>query len=323
MVEKENWKELEARQALETQLVTGEQLLAYTSGNVVGATAQPYHLGLTAERIILLPLKRGRPSGQASSLRREVIKSLTGSGWLQYRLRIKAPQDTLTLVCAGRWVKRTKDLVSRFVAAPPPPLASPAAAARLSLQQAQDFMNLGLLASAQQQFQEAVVATPALTADAAAAELQTQLTETRLALRVGAGFSFGNIGVALVIFALLALLGQTQSLAEIFNIPLIISLLIDFYIGINLWQGKAQWRGWALARAIFGLMLYGLIALSQSDWFSLITQAAFSGSFIILLTGKSARTRTWIAIGLYLLGYLGITFGFLLLSLIRRLINAS
>jgi hypothetical protein len=277
-------------------------------------------MGLTTDRLIMLPLKRGQPSGEPLSLLRETIKALTGSGWLQYRLQIKAPQDVLTVVCAGRWVKRAKDLVSRFEAAPPPPIASPAA--QRSLRQARDFMGLGLLASAQQQFQEAVTAAPALTTDPVAAELQTQLAETRLALRVGAGFSFGNIGVAVVIFSLLALLGQTQSIGEIFNVPLIFSLLIDFYIGLNLWQGKAQWRSWALLRAVLGLILYGFIALSQSDWFGLMTQAAFSGSYIILLTGKSARSRTWIAIGLYVFGYLGITFGFLLFSFLQGLLRA-
>ena len=322
MVENENRKEMEARQALEPHLAPGEQLLAYASGNVVGATSQPYYLGLTAERLLMLPLKRGKPSGEPLSLLREVIKSLTGSGWLQYRLQIKAPQDTLTVVCAGRWVKRAKDLVSRFAAAPPLPITGPATAAQRSLRQARDFMNLGLLASAQQQFKDAMTAAPSLATDSVAAELQAQLAETRLALRVGAGFCFGNIGVAVVIFALLALLSQTQSLAEVFNFSLIFSLLIDLYVGLNLWQGKAQWRGWALARAILGLLFYGFLALSQSDWIGLVTQIAFSGSFIILLTGKSARIRTWLAVGLYVFGYLGITFGLLLFSFIRGLLRA-
>ncbi len=52
MVENENRKEMEVRQALEPHLAPGEQLLAYASGNVAGATSQPYYLGLNNHDIV-------------------------------------------------------------------------------------------------------------------------------------------------------------------------------------------------------------------------------------------------------------------------------
>jgi hypothetical protein len=323
MNEKENKKEREARQALEARLDANEELLAYTNGNIAGLTARPHHVGLTAKRLILLPLKRGKPSGQVYSIRRESIKSQKWSGLLWPRLRIKLPEDNLDLSFRGRnWRKRAKELTNLATQTAPPTLADAATTSQHHLQQTRDFQGLGFVASARHELSEALRTDPALSTDPSVASLREQLAEARLALRVGAGFLFANIGVAILITALLAILGGGQAVGEFLDSTLIASLIFDLWIGISLWRGRTQWRPWAILRAALGFIIFGLEALAEGNFLGLIIQAAFSGSLILVLTGESKRSRTWVAIGIYVVGYLGLLVLSMLIAFVGGLIGA-
>ncbi len=57
--EKEN--ERQAREMLESALMPGERLQAYTSGAIaVVYFSKTYHIGLTMDRLILVPYKRDK-----------------------------------------------------------------------------------------------------------------------------------------------------------------------------------------------------------------------------------------------------------------------
>jgi len=71
----------------------------------------------------------------------------------------------------------------------------------------------------------------------------------------------------------------------------IIPIVIDLYLGINLLRGKRSARKWMLIRAVLGLLVWGIMAIFQQDYTSLIMQAGFCGAIIILLTGISTRNR--------------------------------
>jgi hypothetical protein len=51
--------------------------------------------------------------------------------------------------------------------------------------------------------------------------------------------------------------------------------------------------------------LFGVGALVRGDYFSLITQAAFSGSLILLLAGTPSKARTISAAAVFVVFYLG------------------
>lgn len=322
MTEIESRKERETRLALEVHLDADEELLAYTSGDITGLTARKHHFGLTAERLILLPLKRGAPSGQMYSIRRESVESLKWSGSLWPRLRIRLPKDNLDLrFRGGNWRRRARELTNAATQSSPLPLTYSTTTSQRQLQQTRDFQGLGFSASAQHELSKALEANPALSMDPSVVSLQGQLAEAGLALRVGAGFLFANIGVAILITALLAILGGEQAVSEFLDSGLIISLLADLWIGASLWRGRTQWRAAAIVRAALGFIVFGVFALAEGGCLGLIIQAAFSGSVILVLTGESKRSRTWAAIGIYAIGYLGLLGLYVLIGVVGALIG--
>ncbi len=322
MVEEESRKEREVRQALEARLDPGEELLAYTRGI-------SYHIGLTAKRLIYLPLKwwgwGGKPSGKVFSIRRESIKSLEWSG-LWARMRIGLPQDKMEIRFQGsRWKKRAKELVNLATQAALPPPADMITESQRHLQQARDFQGLGFMAPAQHELSEAIQIDPALSMDPSVASLRKQLVEARLALQVGSVFLFANIGLAILLAALVAIIGGGQAAGEFLMGEggcLAGSLIIDLIIGVSLWQGRPQYRRLAILRAVLGFIIFGVGALAKGGFLELITQAAFCGSIILVLTGRSNHTRTWVAIGIYAIGYLGLVTLQFLIAIVAGLVGA-
>ncbi len=75
----------------------------------------------------------------------------------------------------------------------------------------------------------------------------------------------------------------------------------------SLWRGRArQWETWAILRAVLGFIVFGLIVLVRGAILEFVMQAALCGSLVLVLTGESKRTRTWVAIGIYVIGYVGL-----------------
>ena len=84
-----------------------------------------------------------------------------------------------------------------------------------------------------------------------------------------------------------------------------IAPFVNLIIGANLWQVKQQWQKYTVWWAALGLVLFGGGALVTGDFFSLITQIAFSGSLILLLAGAPTKVRTISAVAIYLVLYVG------------------
>lgn len=295
----ENKKEIEARQQLEAQLEPGEELLAYSGGVIVGMiSTEPVYLGLTAERLILLRWRCRKQSGQVLSIWRENINSMRWSGAWD-RLKIKLPKGEFDIACGKRyWRKRAQGLVKAHTDVSIPQHDETTMNER-RLRQIETFQELGLVASAQ-----AVSGgiRPSFTSEEGSAIPSSEmLAERRLALRIGAGFLFVNVGVVILLSALVAMGGGS------FQPNLFISAIIDVIIGIYLWRGQArQWATWAIIRAVLGFVFFGIMSLIQGAFLDFLAQAAFCGSVILVLTGESKRGRTWASIGIYAVGYLGV-----------------
>jgi hypothetical protein len=84
----------------------------------------------------------------------------------------------------------------------------------------------------------------------------------------------------------------------------LISIAIDIGIGASLWRGRTRWKVWAIWRAALGLLIYGGQALGAGLFVEALLEAAFSGALLLVLTGRSTRTRTVIAGGIYAVGFL-------------------
>ena len=307
MVEKESNKEREAQQALKARLDTNEELLTYTRVNMTALIARRHYVGLTNKRLILIRIKGGKPSDQVFSIGREFFESLGWTTGLWPRLRIMLPKDKLDLSVSGKvWKKRGKELDILATTASYTPVAESYKVAERGLQQARDFLGLGFPASAQHVLTEALRARPALSMDPSVGSLQTELAERLLALRVGAGFLFAEVGLFLLFGALEGLLGGVEAIGEYLDYDLFIALMFNLWLGFGFWMGRTRWRGLAILRAILGILFIGLSAVPGVAYFDLISQVAWAGSLILVLTGKSRRSRTWIAVGIYIIGYLGI-----------------
>ena len=303
MSERESRQEVEARQALEAHLESSEELLAYVSGNLFSSTNQPYHIGLTQERLVLVRKKGGKASGEVYSIRRAAVKSVKWAS-LGPSLQVSLPMDKVDVRLRGRWRKRAKALARLFDADKLPAGVELTISAQEQLQQARDFQALGLLASSQGELDKALKRDSTLGTDPEVLALEEQLSEARLALRVGAGFLFVGAAINLCLTLVFALVGGVEAAAASF--AGLISYVIDIGIGIGLWQGRMRWRVWALLRAVLGFLFLGVSSIAQGDFVALILQAAFSGAVILVLTGESNRTRTMIAVGIYAVGYVAL-----------------
>lgn len=296
---KESKKEIDARQQLELQLEPGEELLAYTGGAITGIVKnEPIYLGLSADRLILLRLKRGKSTGQALSIYRENIISIKWSG-IWDRLKVKINKGEINIACGKSiWKKRVRDLLETHSVTPIPQYDGVTSNER-RLRQIKVYQELGFIASAQELNQGA---EPFSTNEMVSGILSKEmLAEKRLAFQVGAAFLFVNVGITILLFTLIIINGGSLLPNQL------IPIIIDTIIGINLCKGKAhQWANWAIIRVALGLVVFGISSLVQGSVLDFIEQAAFCGSIILVLSGESKRTKTWASIGIYLIGYIGV-----------------
>jgi hypothetical protein len=188
------------------------------------------------------------------------------------------------------------------------PIINTQAQARSYLDKAETYTKLGLRAQVQYELEQARRVDPyivqglryktLLEANAAQAK---KVDELKTPLRVGAGMLFVNalLGVIFLILILATGGGETLSSGDF------VAPIVNIIIGVNLWQIKVNWRKYTVWWAAIGLILFGLSALGGGDYFSLITQAGFSGSLILLLAGTPSKARTIAATAVFLVFYLG------------------
>jgi hypothetical protein len=299
---KESKREVVVREALEAALEPGELLLAYTNGNHYASMNQPFHIGLTERRLLLVSAsRRGRRAGQRFSIFHEAIQ------WVSWNpmnpLTIQLPADRMVVRVPRSWRKRTEGLVEAYDPESRPSNPGEGLTAEQQMQQTRDLQALGFLASAQHQFDEAVRRNPVLlTSSGEVAAMEEDLAESRLAMRVAAIFLFVGVAVSLCL-NVLSLATADPEAASGTTLSLI-SIAIDIGIGASLWRGRTRWKVWAIWRAALGLLIYGGQALGAGLFVEALLEAAFSGALLLVLTGRSTRTRTVIAGGIYAVGFL-------------------
>ena len=181
--------------------------------------------------------------------------------------------------------------------------------ARHYLEQAETYKKLGLKAQVQHELERARGIDPYIAQED---RYKTLLDEAsyqpqvdpglKVPLRIGAGMLFVNALLSAFFLILILMTGDTSGLAADDYIAPFVNLII----GVNLWQVKEQWKRYTVWWALIGLVIFGGGALVSGDYFSLITQLAFSGSLILLLAGKPSKVRTIVATLIFVVAYLGL-----------------
>ena len=305
--------ERRAKEALKNQLMEGETLLAFSGGAVVReVSSQQAYCGLTDQRLILLPVRWGKPTGKVHNFWREYLESIVWAP-VWSRLKIQLPAGVISIrPNKRRWKKRAREIEREFDRLPQPAV-DPSRRQEHRVDQIEVFRKWGLIASAQGISEE--VRLPAPSRGETAGSAAEALRKKRLALRVGAGFLFINVLMGLMLIPLMIILG------EVWNPVALISAAIDVTIGIHLWRGQArQWSTWAIIRAALGLLIFGGGYLLNGLYLDFLAQASFCGALILVLAGESDRTRTLAAAGIYLVGFLGVVLGNLLLGFFGALL---
>lgn len=188
------------------------------------------------------------------------------------------------------------------------PIMNTQAQARSYLDKAETYTKLGLRAQVQYELEQARRVDPyiveglryktLLEANATAAK---KVEDLKMPLRVGAGMLFVNAVLGVIFLIIVFSSGGGANLAG----GDIVAPIVDIIIGVNLWQTKVNWQRYTVWWAALGLILFGLGAIVQRDYFSLISQAAFSGSLILLLAGTPSKGRTIAAAAIFVVFYLG------------------
>jgi len=176
------------------------------------------------------------------------------------------------------------------------------------MEKAEMYKKLGLKAQVQYELEQAKGIDPYIVQDS---RYKTLLEETvrevkvvqelKTPLRIGAGMLFVNavLGVVFLIIIFMAGGGATLGSGDI------IAPIVNVVIGVNLWQTKVNWQKYTVWWAALGLVIFGGGALVSGDYFTLLIQAGFSGSLILLLAGIPSKVRTVSAVAVFTVLYLG------------------
>jgi len=199
------------------------------------------------------------------------------------------------------------------------PLINAQSQAQAYLDKAETYKKLGLKAQVQYELEQAKRIDPYVVQEPRyKALLQEDDTEKKaveglkVPLRLGAGMLIINALLNTLFLILIFSSGDSSGIGG----GDIVSPIIDIVIAFNLWQLKLPWQRYTVWWAALGLILFGGVALINSDYFGLITQLGFSGALILLLAGIPSKVRTISAVAVYLILYLGMLCLLFILSFI-------
>jgi hypothetical protein len=314
----ENEKVSPVRLALEEHLAEGEEVLSFARGDLPGFSARPHYLGLTSDRLIFLPIEKGAPGDKALSIGREHVHSIRWRGGLRPKLRITLPKDILDIGVRGTKRRQLgREMTDAWAGSEEDPVGEPGNEALL--EQARELQQLGLPASALYLLEQGRQGGDTYQVSASQARLEEALASDLLAMRAAAGFFFADVAlqILLVLLVMIAsVLTRQPAAGSNLEAEQIARVLISLWLGVGLWQGRSDRRGWAILWAVAILLLVGVSSFLSGDVAGFLIQLVYSGSIALALAGRSSRKRTLAAIGIFAVGYVGLPAVLLLLSIL-------
>lgn len=107
-------------------------------------------------------------------------------------------------------------------------------------------------------------------------------------------------GIVLFINAAFGLLEMVMTRASsgkgVFNSPM--PYIIDVVVGFGLVQNKEKYRGWAIARAVLGLLVFSGIGIAKGDLSSVVFNSLYVTALLMMLIGQPSKGRLWGAVAL-------------------------
>jgi len=128
---------------------------------------------------------------------------------------------------------------------------------------------------------------------------ETSTGQSRLAYRLAAGVMFLTIGISVM-----------SGLIAGLSFIILFSGGVDFVLAVGLFQFRPGARGFTLFRATLGAIAVSLLAFTGNDpsaaLVTSINVGGYCGAVILLLTGQSKTWRLILALGIFVVFYLGI-----------------
>ncbi|MEM7800767.1 MAG: hypothetical protein AAF633_16370 [Chloroflexota bacterium] len=300
-------EEMLVSNALTPHLAASEMLLAFTAGRIdpepdaMQELGHHLYLGLTSHRFLLYFPQ----VGEVLPIWRATVTDLEWESGIR-TLRMHFKTESLNIVCRGsRWADRASLFVEIDQTVPiRPELAQfEDNLVQRRLMEVAGLKQLGFEATAQRLLNEA---RPAQPWDPSTGQFEASLRDQQFALRSTSLFLLAQ-GTAELILG-----SQLQ-------IPLfgIILAVVDFIIAAQLWRGKPLLWGKvggkvAQLRAVLVGGLVGLILFSAGDLGGIWPHLLLALIVPLALGGSRRRGKTWMAIGIFLIGW-ALILGFLFL----------
>lgn len=86
----------------------------------------------------------------------------------------------------------------------------------------------------------------------------------------------------------------------------LVGVFIFLLAGVNLWQRQTHWRGGGIVLGLLNVFIFGIDFYNTAGLLGALTWGAFGAAILLVLTGQSNHNRTRTAIGLYVVGHLGL-----------------
>jgi hypothetical protein len=133
-------------------------------------------------------------------------------------------------------------------------------------------------------------------------ESQTEENQAlKTSFRIAAGMLFVSAGPGIISSIIFLMLNGWKNL----GLENIVISIINIAIGVTLWQ-TLEGSSRNAVRWAFILVLYGIYELISGNSYAFILNIAFSGSLILLLTGKPSKARTITSVIIFIVVYLGL-----------------
>ncbi len=204
-------------------------------------------------------------------------------------LRLDLGGGTLCLVTHAAWGQRAALMAQQYARLEPPAVSLKAVQV---MRLVSDLLELGLPLAARSILRERMDADPVIEIEPASAVLDRQISDSLLALKIGAWI----LGVVLII-----LIGQQA--AGYSQVGLCLFLILGAIVGLV--RGKLVMRGLALALSLLTVLINLVAGVMMSSVPSLILWLSFGAAIFLTLAQRPTRGKLAAAILIFLFGLAG------------------
>ena len=332
---------MKEQEILQQYLLDGENLLEHVSTGNQGPSKNSY-VGITHQRIIYVHRWPMSPSDRVLSVERQNVVGVKWSGaWARLKIQTDFPSMLIEMVIRGKkWKNRAKHFAELAQEWPIGPVEAKGngkerlksesldveelALSSVEPEQYLEHMNIleekGVIESSSERFLQRIqdmldvgksINEPYealmlgleydddLKSNPQALSLLEKIQNEKVSIRWAAIFLLGSA----ILSGLGYFLSSQHWIRELPVEQVGTVAIADLYLGLALWMGRHRVKVWVLIRAILGfVMLSCAYSIGVLD---VLGNLAFLLS-IVLVLGNMTALKKWLAVFIYVVGYLGI-----------------